>query len=85
MSAGRLLILGVVLLLVAWTVSGTGLLRQVPGFLRFVVTVIFIYGGVRAGLSIAIIAFDLSPISYLIPVFLGILAWWLRPGRNVSP
>lgn len=85
MSAGRLLILGVVLLLVAWTVSGTGLLRHAPAFLRSLVTVAFIFIAVRVGLSIAIIAFDLSPISYLIPIFLGILAWWLRPGRNVSP
>jgi hypothetical protein len=38
----------------------------------------------RAGLSIAILAFDLSPISYLIPISFGVLAWWFRPGRGQS-
>jgi hypothetical protein len=47
------------------------------------VAAVFIFAAVRAGLSIAIIAFDLSPVSYLIPVSFGLVAWWLRPGRSL--
>ncbi len=79
MSASKFLILGAVFLLLAWSVSSVGLLRAVPNLLRTVVTIIFVLSAVRVGLSIAIIAFDSSPISLLIPTFFGIAAWWLRP------
>lgn len=85
MSARGFLIFGAVFVLLAWAASATGTMRQVPAFLRLLVAVLFIFAAVRIGLSIAIIAFDLSPISYLIPISFGILAWWLRPGRNVRP
>jgi hypothetical protein len=60
-------------------------MRQVPAFLRFLVGVLFVLAAVRIGLSIAIIAFDLSPLSYSIPISLGVVAWWLRPGRISRP
>jgi len=85
MSARGFLIFGAVFLLLAWGASATGLMRQAPAFLRLLVAGLFIYCAVRVGLSIAIIAFDLSPISYLIPISFGILAWWFRPGRNLRP
>ena len=81
MGARTFLILGLAVLLLAWAASGTGLVRRVPYFLRLLVAAIFVLSAVRIGLSIAIIAFDLSPVSMLIPISLGILAWWLRPGR----
>jgi hypothetical protein len=45
--------------------------------------VLFVLAAVRIGLSIAILAFDLSIASLLIPIAFGVLAWWLRPGRKV--
>lgn len=85
MGARGFLILGAVLLLLAWGTSATGVIRQAPAFLRLLVAVLFVLAAARIGLSIAIIAFDLSPISFLIPICLGIVAWWLRPGRDVRP
>lgn len=85
MGARGFLIFGAVLVVLAWAASATGLMRQVPAFLRLLVAVLFVFAAVRIGLSIAVIAFGLSPISYLIPILFGILAWWLRPGRNVRP
>jgi len=85
MGARSFLIFGAVFVLLAWAASATGLMRQAPAFLRLLVGVLFVLAAVRVGLSIAIIAFDLSPISYLIPISFGILAWWLRPGRNLRP
>lgn len=85
MGARGFLIFGAVFVLLAWAASATGLMRQVPAFLRLLVAALFVFAAVRIGLSIAIIAFDLSPVSYLIPISFGILAWWLRPGRNVCP
>ena len=82
MGATRFLILAAILLLIAWSVSGTGFLRRAPALVGYLVAAVFIVSAVRVGLSIAIIAFDLSPISYLIPISLGGLAWWLRPGRR---
>ena len=84
MSATRFLILAVVLLFVAWSASTTGLLRRAPAFLQYLVAAIFVIGAVRVGLSVAIIAFDLSPVSYLIPISLGIAAWWLRPAGGTE-
>ncbi len=78
------MILAGVLLLLASTASGAGLLRLAPALVRNLVVAIFIFSAVRVGLSIAIIAFDLSPISCLIPVSLGIIAWRLRPGRGLT-
>jgi hypothetical protein len=83
MGARWFLIFGALILLLAWGASATGLMRQTPVFLRLLVAILFVLAAVRIGLSIAIIAFDLSPISYLIPISFGIAAWWLRPGRNV--
>jgi len=82
MSARGFLIVGLIVLAVAWAASGTGLLRRVSAFARLLVGVLFVAAAVRIGLSIAILAFDLSPLSLLIPVSFGILAWWLRPGRD---
>ena len=84
MSATRFLILAAVLLLAVWSTSATGLLRGAPALVGQLVAAIFIFAAVRIGLSIAIIAFDLSPLSYLIPIALGIVAWRLRPGRSRS-
>jgi len=85
MSARGFLIVGLVVLAVAWAASGTGLLRRVSAFARLLVGVLFVAAAVRIGLSIAILAFDLSPASLLIPVSFGAVAWWLRPGRDVRP
>ena len=82
MSARGFLILGLVVLVVAWAASGTGLLGRASAFLRLLVGVLFVLAAVRIGLSIAILAFDLSPLSLLIPISFGVLAWWLRPGRK---
>jgi hypothetical protein len=82
MSAKWFLVLGLVVLLLAWAASGTGLLRRASAFLRLLVAVLFVAAAVRIGLSVAILAFDLSPLSLLIPVSFGALAWWLRPGRG---
>lgn len=85
MGARGFLIFGAVLVLLAWGASASGLMRHAPAFLRLLVAALFVLAAVRVGLSIAIIAFELSPISYLIPISFGIVAWWLRPGRNVRP
>ena len=85
MGARTFLILGAAFVLLAWAASASGRMRRAPAFLRLLVAAIFVLGAVRIGLSIAIIAFDLSPVSYLIPISLGVLAWWLRPGRGSGP
>jgi hypothetical protein len=85
MGARRFLVFAAVFLLLAWAASGAGLLRRVPAVLQLLVAVLFVLSAVRIGLSIAIIAFDLSPVSYLIPISFGVLAWWLRPGRKSTP
>jgi hypothetical protein len=85
MSARWFLVLGLVVLAAAWAASGTGLLRRASAFLRLLVAVLFVAAAVRIGLSIAILAFDLSPLSLLIPISFGALAWWLRPGRGARP
>lgn len=82
MGARGFLILAVVFLLLLWAASGAGLLRRASALVRLLVAVLFVAAAVRIGLSIAILAFDLSPISLLIPISFGILAWWLRPGRK---
>lgn len=82
MTARRLLILGALFLLAAWAASAGGLLRHLPQLLRLLLGALFVLAAVRVGLSIAIIAFDLSPPSLAIPVGFGLLAWWLRPGRG---
>ncbi|MEE8369413.1 MAG: hypothetical protein V3S00_01440 [Dehalococcoidia bacterium] len=83
MGASKLLlVVGVIALLVAWSASSTGLLRQAPALLRSIVTVILIFAAVRVGLSIAVIAFDSSMLSLLIPTSFGLAAWWFRPRRN---
>jgi len=84
MSARWLLILGLVVLLVLWAGSGTGLLRRATALVRLLVGVLFVLAAVRIGLSIAILAFDLSPVSLIIPVGLGVVAWWLRPGKELG-
>ena len=82
MGATRFLILAAVLLLIVWSASTTGFLRRTPAIVGHLIAAVFIISAVRVGLSIAIIAFNLSPISYLIPISLGALAWWVRPGRG---
>ncbi len=84
MGATRFLILAGVLLLIVWSASATGFLRRTPVLVGHLIAAVFIFSAMRAGLSIAILAFDLSPISYLIPISFGVLAWWLRPGRGLS-
>jgi hypothetical protein len=81
-SARTLLVIGLILLVVVWATSGTGVLRRTPALLRLGVAILFVLAAVRIGLSIAILAFDLSPVSILIPVAMGLLAWWFRPGRS---
>lgn len=85
MGARRFLIFGAIFILLAWAASATGRMRHAPAFLRLLVAGLFVLAAVRVGLSIAIIVFDLSPISLLIPISFGIVAWWLRPGRNIRP
>jgi len=82
MSARGFLILGLVVAVAAWAASGTGLLRRASAFLRLLLGLLFVAAAVRIGLSIAILAFDLSPLSLLMPLSFGVLAWWLRPGRG---
>jgi hypothetical protein len=84
-GARTFLLIGAAFVLLIWATSATGLIRRVPAFLRLLVAAIFVLAAVRIGLSIAIIAFDASTISLLIPISLGILAWWLRPGRSLRP
>jgi hypothetical protein len=85
MGARWFLIFGAVFLLLAWGTSATGVMRQAPAFLRLLIGVLFVLAAVRIGLSIAIIAFDSSTASFLIPISFGIVAWWMRPGRSVRP
>ena len=82
MGARGFLLLWVGLLVLAWAASGTGVLRRAPALIGYLVAALFVLASVRIGLSIAILAFDLSPASYLIPISAGIIAWWLRPGRS---
>ena len=82
MSARGFLILAVAVLLLLWAASGTGLMRRATALVRLLVGVLFVLAAVRIGLSIAILAFDLSPLSLLLPISFGVLAWWLRPGRE---
>ncbi len=79
MSATRFLIIAAVLLLLVWSTSASGLLRGAPALVANLAAAVFVLAAVRLGLSMAIIAFDLSPLSYLIPISMGIVAWWLRP------
>ncbi len=83
-GATSFLILAGVLLLLASTASGAGLLRLAPALVRNLVAAIFIFSAVRVGLSIAIIAFDLSPICYLIPVSLGIVRLAIEAGTRAN-
>ena len=85
MKTTGLLLFGAVVLLVIWVGSALGLIRRVPRPLLLLADALFIFAAVRVGMSIAIIVFDSSPISYLIPICLGILALWFRPGRNLRP
>ena len=68
-----------------WFSHWTPDLRTAPRFLQLLTTVLLIFVAVRFGLAVAIIVFDLSPASLLIPVFLGLVAWWLRPWRHLNP
>jgi len=81
MGARTFLAIGLALVVLAWLPSPTGLLRSAPVVFRYLFAAIFILGAVRVGLSIAIIAFDLSPLSFLIPIAFGLSAYCLRPGR----
>jgi len=83
-GAKGFLILAAIVLAIAWSTSGTGFLGRAPAIVRHIISVVFILSAVRLGLSIAILAFDSSPVSYLIPVCFGVAAWWLRPGRGAS-
>jgi len=60
------------------------MLRRAPAVAGYLVTALFVLAAVRIGLSIAVIAFDLSPVSTVIPIAFGVLAWWLRPGRDAT-
>ena len=88
MGARSLLVLGLALLLFVWAASGSGLLRRLAltkasfSETRLLEEMLL---GDEAAVSIAIIAFDLAPLSLLIPVAFGILAWWLRPGSPARP
>lgn len=82
MSARALLLGAIILLLATWALTGSGWLRRASEWVRLIVAALFIFFAVRVGLSIAILAFDLAPISWTIPVAFGIAAWLLRPGRR---
>jgi hypothetical protein len=81
MGARAFLLAAVLLLALIWALSGGGWLRRSSEAVRVVVGLLFVVFAVRLGLSIAIIAFGLSPASWLIPVGFGIGAWLIRPGR----
>lgn len=78
--------LAVVLLLLtaAWLGSRVPWLRPVSGAVQLVVAVLFVLAAVRLGFAVAILGFGLTPLSLLIPVALGVAAWWLRPGRSAA-
>jgi len=84
MGARGFLVLGVGLLILAWATSGTGVFRRAPALVGYLIAALFVLAAVRVGLSIAIIAFGLSPASIVIPIALGVLAWRLRPGRDAT-
>jgi len=79
MGAGRLLLLALLVMALAWAVSAGGRSRRVPAFLQLLVAALFVASAVRIGLSIAILAFDLTPLSLLLPISFGLAAWWLSP------
>ncbi len=84
MGARGFLVLGGLLLLMAWAASGLGAVRRAPAIVRRVLDVLVILAAVRIGVSIAIIAFDLSLASYAIPVAFGLVAAATSLGRARS-
>ena len=74
MGARTFLVLAGLLLLATWATSGLGAIKRAPEVVRRILDVLVIAAAVRIGLSVAIIAFDLSPASYAIPVAFGLLA-----------
>lgn len=84
MSARGFLLLGGLLLLITWAASGLGTVKRAPAFVRRVLDVLVILAAVRIGISVASIAFDLSPLSYAIPVAFGLIAAATSLGRARS-
>ena len=84
MSARGFLVLAAAAALAAYLLSGSGVLKRASAVVRLALGVLFVLAAVRIGLSIAIMAFDLSPASLLIPIALGVGAWWVRPGREAG-
>ena len=82
MSARTILILAGLLLLATWSASGLGAIKRAPEIVRRILDVLVIAAAVRIGLSVAIIAFDLSPASYAIPVAFGLLAALVAMSRR---
>lgn len=82
MSARTILILAGLLLLATWSASGLGAIKRAPEIVRRILDVLVIATAVRIGLSVAIIAFDLSPASYAIPVAFGLLAALVAMSRR---
>ena len=84
MRARGFLVLGGLLLLITWAASGLGAVRRAPAMVRRILDVLVILAAVRIGFSVAIIAFDLSPASYAIPVAFGLIAAATSLGRARS-
>ncbi len=78
------LIFAGLLLLATWATSGLGALKRAPAIVRRILDVLVIAAAVRIGLSVAIIAFDLSLASYAIPVAFGLLAAGVAVRRQGS-
>jgi hypothetical protein len=81
MGARGFLVLGGLLLLSTWAASGLGSVRRAPALVRRILDVLVILAAVRIGISVAIIAFDLSPASYAIPIAFGLIAAATSLGR----
>ncbi len=80
-SGKAILVLGAAVAVVAWATGTMGLLRRLPGMILFALGALFVLAAVRIGYTVAVLAFDSSLLSYLIPACAGIAAWLLRPGR----
>ena len=67
-----------------WAASGLGAVRRAPAMVRRFLDLLVILAAVRIGFSVAIIAFDLSPVSYAIPIAFGLVAAATSLGRARS-
>ena len=84
MNARTVLLLLLLFVLAVWTAPGGRVRTAASASMRFVLGAVFVLVAVRLGLAVAIIGFDLSPASLVIPASFGIAAWRWRPGRNCT-